>query len=73
VYLGTAEKPEWIAADICKVLGIGDVSQALESFTQNQKGTSTVRTLGGEQEMLTVSEPGMYRLIFKYLPYILSD
>ncbi|WP_313937843.1 BRO-N domain-containing protein [Anabaena azotica] len=31
----------------------------------DEKGTAIVSTLGGEQEMLTVNEPGLYRLIFK--------
>jgi len=63
--VGTADQPEWVAADVCDVLGIGDTSKAIAGFPANSKGTNTIRTLGGSQEMLTVTEPGLYRLIFK--------
>ncbi len=64
-FVGTAEKPEWIAADICECLELSDTSKALEPLDADEKGTKIVRTLGGEQEMLTVMEPGLYRLVFK--------
>ena len=64
-FVGTAEKPEWIAADICECLELSDTSKALEPLEADEKGTKIVRTLGGEQEMLTVMEPGLYRLVFK--------
>jgi prophage antirepressor-like protein len=31
----------------------------------DEKGTAIVSTPGGEQEMLTVTEPGLYRLLSK--------
>jgi prophage antirepressor-like protein len=69
-FVGTADKPEWIAADICKVLGISNPSETLSNFLPNQKGISTtdIRSEDGTEqgrEMLTVTESGMYRLIFK--------
>jgi prophage antirepressor-like protein len=64
-FVGTAEKPEWIAQDVCVVLGIKRTSDAISSFDNDEKGTVIIRTPGGEQQMLTVTEPGLYRLIFK--------
>ncbi|WP_225226021.1 BRO-N domain-containing protein [Komarekiella delphini-convector] len=64
-FVGTAEKPEWVAADVCTCLQLSDTSKALETLEPDEKGTKNVRTPGGEQEMLTVTEPGLYRLIFK--------
>lgn len=64
-FVGTSDKPEWIAQDVCAVLDIKRTSDALSSFDDDEKGTVIIRTLGGEQEMLTVTEPGLYRLIFK--------
>lgn len=64
-FVGTAEKPEWVAADICQCLELSDTSKALEPLETDDLGTKIVRTLGGEQEMLTVMEPGLYRLVFK--------
>ena len=62
----TFEGEIWfVAADVCAVLDIKNVSQALEDFDDDEKGISKTYTLGGEQKMLIVSEPGLYRLIFK--------
>jgi prophage antirepressor-like protein len=64
-YVGDGITHEWIAKDVADILGIQNVSQAIRDFSVNQKGISTVDTLGGEQKFLTVKEPGLYRLIFK--------
>lgn len=64
-FVGTPDKPEWVAADVCGCLELSDTSKSLETLELDEKGTKNVRTLGGEQEMLTVTEPGLYRLIFK--------
>lgn len=64
-FVGTADKPEWIAQDVCDVLEIVNVSQALKDFRTSEKGVCIIYTLGGSQETLTVTEPGLYRLIFK--------
>jgi prophage antirepressor-like protein len=58
-------EPWFIAKDVCDILGIARVSDALRDFPQNEKGAVSTRTLGGDQEMLTVNEPGLYRLIFQ--------
>lgn len=63
-FVGTSDKPEWIAQDICDVLENGLASSALRDFDEDEKGMCTIHTLGGIQEMLTVQEPGLYRLIF---------
>ncbi len=64
-FVGTAEKPEWVASDVCSCLQIrmSGVSEALASLEDDEKGNANVVTPGGEQEMLTVKEPGLYRLI----------
>lgn len=64
-FVGTAFKPEWIANDIGGVLEIKNIRQVLAKFSEDEKGVCTVYTLGGEQSLLTVTEPGLYRLIFK--------
>lgn len=64
-FVGTAENPWWVADDICKALDLDDTSKAVSTLKHGEKDTTIVRTLGGDQEMLTVNEPGLYRLIFK--------
>jgi prophage antirepressor-like protein len=63
--VGTPERPEWVAADVCDVLGIVNPSDAVRKFPINSRGIGTVDTPSGLQEMLTVTESGLYRLIFK--------
>jgi len=64
-YVGDGVNHEWIAQDVCKVLGLNNVSQALSRFSSSQKGIISNDTLGGIQSMVTVTEAGLYRLIFK--------
>lgn len=64
-FVGTADSPEWVAQDICDVLEIENVSQALAGFDEDEKGISTVYSVFGKQTLLTVYEPGLYRLLMK--------
>jgi prophage antirepressor-like protein len=57
-------EPLFVAKDVCDILDLGDVSRAVGRLDDDEKGTSSIRTLGGQQEMLTVNEPGLYSLIF---------
>lgn len=57
--------PWWVAKDVCQVLELENASRALESLDDDEKGVTKCNTLGGNQEMLTVSESGLYHLIFK--------
>jgi prophage antirepressor-like protein len=59
------DAPWFIAKDVCEILGIQKARSSLRDFPENEKGVHTVGTLGGDQEMLTVNEPGLYRLIFQ--------
>lgn len=53
----------FIANDICKIIGITNTSRAISRLKPYEKDIITGNTLGGLQEMLIVSEPGLYRLI----------
>jgi hypothetical protein len=54
----------WVAADVCKAIEIKNVSDAVGRLEEDEKGIVTSDTLGGEQDLLCVSEPGLYSLIF---------
>ncbi|WP_241493918.1 Bro-N domain-containing protein [Pseudomonas mediterranea] len=66
-------QPWFVAADVCASLGIGNVSLAVngradresDGLDEDEKGIATVNTPSGSQEMLVVSESGLYALIFK--------
>jgi anti-repressor protein len=55
--------PWFVAADVCRALDIGDTSMAVSRLDEDERGTSTIGTLGGPQGMAIVSEPGLYSLI----------
>lgn len=62
--LGTPEAPEWVAADVGEVLGIAEVRSTIRDFEPDERGVHSVHGSAGAREMLTVTEPGLYRLIF---------
>jgi prophage antirepressor-like protein len=64
-FVGTADRPEWVAQDVCDVLGIENARSAIANFDADEKGVHTIYTLGGKQNVATVYEPGLYKLIFK--------
>ncbi|MEG4508482.1 BRO family protein [Microcoleus sp. F6_B4] len=59
--------PEWVAADIGAILGISQSTLSLRvaKMPESWKGMYSIHTLGGQQQMLTVTEPGLYELIFR--------
>lgn len=54
--------PWFVAADVCAVLGIN--TEQTRRLDADEKVLRLIQTLGGEQLMVTVNEPGLYRLIF---------
>jgi len=65
-------EPWFVGKDVCKVLGIQKHHQALNALDEDERGTCIVGTPsgsqghgGGGQSMITVSEPGVYRLVFR--------
>lgn len=59
------DDPWFVAADIARVLGFRDAANAIRTVPDEEKGTHKVSTPGGDQELIVVSEPGLYRLIFR--------
>lgn len=56
-------EPWFVAKDVCEALGLSDVSKACTTLDPDEKGITTGNTLGGSQNMLTISESGLYVLI----------
>ncbi len=55
----------WVAQDVGDSLGIVNVRQNLAKFPSDETGVCFVYTSAGAREVLTLSEPGLYRLIFQ--------
>jgi prophage antirepressor-like protein len=58
-------EPWFIAADLCDALNLSNSRVSLMALDEEEKGVSSVYTLGGEQTMSIVSESGMYTLILR--------
>lgn len=56
-------EPWFVAADVCRALEIGDTHKAIERLDDDEKGRNSIPTLGGNQEMSIVNEPGLYSLV----------
>ena len=58
--------PVWVASDIGKALDIGNISQTLSRFEEDEKEKiNIIDTVGRKQEMAGVTERGLKRLISK--------
>ena len=58
-------EPWWIAKDICAVLGLDDVSKAMERLDDDEKLTRKIFVSGQNRDVWTVNEPGLYALIIR--------
>lgn len=57
-------EPLFNAKDVCECLGLGNSSQAIKILEDDEKGVISTDTLGGKQDMVYVTESGLYLLIF---------
>lgn len=57
-------EPWFVAKDVCEILDLEDPSMTVSRLDEDQRGKANVCTPGGQQQMLTVSESGLYSLIF---------
>src|SRR5690242_19893801 len=63
---GTPDNPSFVASDVCRALGLENVSQALvgmdkDDITEND----VIDSIGRKQAFKCVTEAGLYQLIFK--------
>jgi prophage antirepressor-like protein len=60
---GTLEEPIFQANQIGKLLGISNIRENLRDFSVNEKVVSLTDTPGGKQELVFLTEYGLYRLL----------
>lgn len=58
-------EPQVVASDLAKALNYRNAPDMMRSIDLEERGTRPVRTPGGEQEMLTLTEAGMYQAILQ--------
>ncbi|MCQ9367978.1 BRO family protein [Brevibacterium sp. 91QC2O2] len=56
-------EPWFVAADIARILGYRMASDMTRRLDEDERGTRSVRTPSGEQEMTVISEPGLYSAV----------
>lgn len=58
-------EPWFVAADVCRALGLEQVSRAMDRLDDDEKGSVKRRllTMGGEQDVKFIPEGDVYRLI----------
>lgn len=56
-------EPWFVAADVCRSLEIGNPAMAMGRLEEDEKGISSIDTLGGKQNLTIVNEPGLYTLV----------
>ncbi|MCC7227373.1 MAG: Bro-N domain-containing protein [Burkholderiaceae bacterium] len=61
IHLDAAGEPWFVATDICAALTI--TTEQTRRLDEDEKGLRTVQTPGGRQEMVCISESGLYSLI----------
>lgn len=54
----------FVASDICNALGLKNPRQAVAKLDDDERGVTTMDTLGGRQQVSTINESGLYSLIF---------
>ena len=60
---GTVEEPLFRAKDVADWLNISNVSQMTQSIDEDEKGIYNVYTLGGNQDVLFLTENGVYEVL----------
>jgi anti-repressor protein len=63
--IGTAEKPLFVAKDVCAILDIADTAQALEGLDEDEKLMRTLHVSGQNREVWVLTEEGVYTLIIR--------
>lgn len=53
----------FVASDVCQVLEIRDMFQAVSRLDEDERGMCIVPTPGGKQSVRTINESGLYSLI----------
>nr|WP_308168541.1 Bro-N domain-containing protein [Cedecea davisae] len=57
--------PWFVAADVCKAIGIKHSASAMRALDDDEKGVHSMHTLGGQQDFTIINESGLYTLILR--------
>ena len=63
--VGTCQEPWFVAKDICNILELKNITEALKMIPESSRCSAKLNTFGGEQMMSIIDEAGLYRLIMR--------
>jgi prophage antirepressor-like protein len=65
--VGTVENPYFVVKDVCDVLGLSNVTNAVKNVPEKWRGRTLTKlnTSGGAQDMITINESGLYKLVLR--------
>jgi prophage antirepressor-like protein len=63
--IGTYQEPWFVAKDICNILELKNVTEAMKIIPEKWRGSEKLNTFGGDQNMLIINEAGLYKLIMR--------
>lgn len=55
----------FVMHDVCNALGLTNPTEAAKGLAEDERGLSITETPSGKQPMVTISESGLYALVFK--------
>lgn len=58
-------EPWWVLADVCAVLDLSEPHRVAARLDEDEKGRTSITTLGGAQNMNIVNESGLYSVILR--------
>ena len=64
IVYGADSEPWFVGIDVCHVLGISDHTRRFGRLNEDEGDGHMIPTPGGDQRVIIVSEPGVYRLMF---------
>lgn len=55
----------WVLRDVCNVLKLSSPHKVAERLDEDEKGRNRIPTLGGSQELIVITESGLYNVILR--------
>ena len=63
--VGTTENPMFVVKDICKILGLSNVTEVLRNIPENWKCSASLKSGQGLQTSNVVNKAGLYKIIMR--------
>lgn len=58
-------EPWWVLSDVCRVLEISTPAKVSGRLDEDEKGMTSIHTLGGKQNISIINESGLYSVILR--------